>query len=140
MVRTMRRFARLHRFLFRITGGRIAGTWFGRSSVVLLTTSGRRSGRPSTVPLMCLPDGADLVVVASHGGVDREPPWWLNLQADPRANAHVRGERYPVIATQMHGAERDAEWDRFVAAYAGFADYQAGVRRQIAVVRLSRST
>ncbi|GAA4882323.1 nitroreductase/quinone reductase family protein [Actinomycetospora straminea] len=139
MVGLMRRVARAHRLVLSATGGRVGRTWLGGTDIVLLTVVGRRSGRPSTVPLMSLRDGADLVVVASHGGVDREPPWWLNLQAEPRAMARVRGERFPVVASQVHGAERDALWDRFVAAYAGFTGYQAGVRRQIAVVRLRRT-
>jgi deazaflavin-dependent oxidoreductase (nitroreductase family) len=139
MVALMTRVSRVHRLVLRLTGGRIGWTWYGGTDIVLLTVTGRRSGRPSTVPLMSLRDGADLVVVASHGGVDREPPWWLNLRAEPHAIAQVRGEQFPVVASQVHGAERDALWERFVSAYAGFDDYQAGVRRRIAVVRLRRT-
>ena len=88
--------------------------------------------------LLALPDGDDLLVAASHGGVDREPPWWLNLQADPHAQVTLRGERSAVVAEQVGDQEHAAVWARFVAAWPGFADYQAGVRRRIAVVRLRR--
>jgi deazaflavin-dependent oxidoreductase (nitroreductase family) len=112
--------------------------WFGGSDVVLLTVRGRTSGKSFTVPLMSLPDGDDLLVVASQGGVDREPQWWLNLLADPNAQAQVRGKRFAVRAEKVADTERQELWERFVTAYAGFEDYQAKVTRQIAVVRLRR--
>lgn len=138
-VQIMRVIGAVHRSLLRRSGGRIGARWFGGSAVVLLTVTGRRSGRPHTVRLMCLPDGDDLLVVASQGGVDREPQWWLNLLADPHATAEVGGDRFPVTASRVGDAERPALWARFVDAYAGFEDYQAGVRRQLAVVRLRRA-
>jgi deazaflavin-dependent oxidoreductase (nitroreductase family) len=136
LVRTMKRVNRLHIGLLRRTRGRIGSRWFGGSGVLLLTVRGRRSGRPHTVPLMCLPDGGDLVVVASQGGVDREPQWWLNLLADPRAEVELHGRRFPVTASEVEGEQRAALWARFVAATSRFEGYQAGVRRRIAVVRL----
>lgn len=140
LVRTMRVIGGVHGFLLRRSGGRIGSRWLGGSEVVLLTVTGRRSGMPRTVPLMCLRDGDDLLVAASQGGVDREPQWWLNLLADPRATAELRGDRFPVTAAEVGQDERPALWARFVDTYAGFESYQAGVRRQIAVVRLRRSS
>jgi deazaflavin-dependent oxidoreductase (nitroreductase family) len=125
-----------HVALQRLSGGRLANRWFGGSEIVLLTTTGRRSGKPHTVPVMSLRDGADILVPASRGGVDAEPHWWLNLEAEPRATAERQGKRFPVVAERVTDDERDAVWARFVAAYAGFEDYQAGVRRRIALVRL----
>jgi deazaflavin-dependent oxidoreductase (nitroreductase family) len=124
--------------VLRATGGRVGSRWFGGSDVVLLTVRGRTSGKSFTVPLMSLPDGDDLLVVASQGGVDREPQWWLNLLADPNAQAQVRGKRFAVRAEKVADPERQELWERFVTAYAGFEDYQAKVTRQIAVVRLRR--
>ncbi len=138
LVRTMRTFGRAHRWVVRRSGGRLGSRWFGGSDLVLLTVRGRSSGRLHTVPLMSLPEGDDLLVVASQGGVDREPQWWLNLLADPHAEVERRGERFTVVAEQAGDDERQALWDRFVAAYDGFNDYQAKVQRQIAVVRLRR--
>ena len=109
------------------------------ADVVLLTVRGRSSGRLHTVPLMGLRDGRDLLVAASQGGVDREPQWWLNLLADPHAEVEVRRERFTVTAERVSDEERPELWARFVAAYAGFEDYQARVSRQIAVVRLRRA-
>jgi deazaflavin-dependent oxidoreductase (nitroreductase family) len=138
LVRIMRLVGRVHRAVLRASGGRIGSRWLGGSDVVLLTVRGRTSGKRFTVPLMCLPDGDDLLVVASQGGVDREPQWWLNLLADPSAEAQLRGRRFAVRAEQVADSERQELWDRFVATYAGFTDYQAKVSRQIAVVRLRR--
>lgn len=134
----MRASSRVHVAVKRLSGGRLARTWFGGSELVLLTTTGRRTGKRRTVTLMSLRDGADFLVVASQGGVDAEPPWWLNLRAHPEAVLEVRGEPVPVVAEQVSEDERPALWARFVDTYAGFTDYQAAVRREIAVVRLRR--
>jgi len=139
LVRTMRIAGRVHRTVLRASGGRLGARWFGGSDVVQLTVRGRVSGRSFTVPLMSLPDGDDLLVVASQGGVDREPQWWSNLLADPRAEVVWRRRRFGVVAERVGDDERQQLWDRFVATYAGFADYQAKVSRQIAVVRLRRA-
>jgi len=139
LVRTMRVVGRVHRAVLRVSGGRVGARWFGGSDVVQLTVRGRVSGRSFTVPLMSLPDGDDLLVVASQGGVDREPQWWLNLLADPRAEVVWRRHRFGVVAEQVGDDERQQLWDRFVATYAGFDDYQARVSRRIAVVRLRRA-
>src|SRR5260370_40676997 len=76
----------VHRVLYRASGGRIGGRIWGLS-ILLLTTTGRKSGRPRTTPLCFLPDGDSLVVVASNGGMDWRPAWSLNLLAQPRATA-----------------------------------------------------
>jgi len=129
LVRTMKVFGTLHRFVLRVSGGRIGKRWFGGTDVVLLTVRGRRTGASHTVPLMSLRDGRDLFVAASQGGVDREPQWWLNLLADPHAEVEVRRERFTVTAERVSDEERPELWARFVAAYAGFEDYQARVSR-----------
>jgi deazaflavin-dependent oxidoreductase (nitroreductase family) len=82
-------------------------------------------------------DGADLVVAASNGGIDAEPQWWLNLQADPHGEVEVRGERRPVTASVVPEADRDRLWAALMASCPVFDDYQAKVRRRIALVRLS---
>lgn len=132
----MRRISTVHSAVLRGTGGRVGSRWVGGADVILVTVRGRRSGRPHTVTLMCLADGDDLLVAASQGGVDREPQWWLNLLADPRAEVTQRGRRFAVTAQRVAAAERPRLWARFVAVYPGFDRYQAQVRREIAVVRL----
>ena len=138
LVALMRRVAKVHRAVLRLSRGRLGARWLGGSDVVLLTVRGRRTGSPHTVPLMGLRDGRDMIVAASQGGVDCEPQWWLNLRADPNARAEVRGERFDVVAEQVADDERAAVWARFVEAYQGFVTYQAKVQRQIALVRLRR--
>ncbi len=87
------RFAtRLHSSVYRATGGKVGGRLLG-SPVLLLTTTGRKSGRPRTIPLLYLRDGENLVVVASNGGTAGDPAWWLNLMADPEANVEVGGRK-----------------------------------------------
>jgi deazaflavin-dependent oxidoreductase (nitroreductase family) len=131
----MRRVGATHRTVFRLTGGKLGRRWFG-GEVLLLTVVGRRSGRAFTVTLMFVRDGEDFIVAASNGGVDREPQWWLNLQALPQAEAQVGAKRVAVTASQVDDADRPALWEQLGEAYRGFASYQAGVQRQIAVVRL----
>jgi deazaflavin-dependent oxidoreductase (nitroreductase family) len=138
LVRRMQRVNRVHQALVRLSRGRWGHGWFGESVAVALTVTGRRSGRAHTVMLMALHDGDAFIVAASQGGVDREPHWWLNLQADPRAELGFRGERFDVVAEQVGDDEHPALWARFVAAWPRFVEYQAKVRRPISLVRLRR--
>ena len=135
-VRLMKAITRAQVAIVHATGGRWGHRWIAGTEVIALTTTGRRSGEPRTVMVLVLPDGDDLLVAASHGGVDRDPPWWLNLQADPHAQVTTRGERIAVVATEVGDHEHAELWARFVAAWPGFAGYQAKVRRRIALVRL----
>jgi F420H(2)-dependent quinone reductase len=136
LIRVQRRAARLHTGLLRRSGGRL-GNRFRGGDVVLLTHRGRKSGRAFTTPLLHVRDGDDLVVAASNGGVDAEPQWWLNLQADPHGEVQVRGRRWPVVATPVDDADRDRLWQALMARTPTYDDYQAKVRRRIALVRLS---
>ncbi|SNS92159.1 deazaflavin-dependent oxidoreductase, nitroreductase family [Geodermatophilus saharensis] len=133
---TQRHAARVHTALLRRSGGRL-GNRFRGGDVVLLTHRGRRSGRTLTTPLLHVRDGEDLVVAASNGGVDAEPQWWLNLQADPHGEVEVRGRRWPVVATQVDEADRGRLWRALMDRCPTYDDYQARVSRRIALVRLS---
>ncbi|HWN25552.1 MAG TPA: nitroreductase/quinone reductase family protein, partial [Actinomycetospora sp.] len=135
-VRLMKVITRVQVAVVRVTRGRWGHRWIAGTTAIALTTTGRRSGQARTVMLLALSDGEDLLVAASHGGVDREPPWWLNLQADPHVHVQLRGQRFAVVAEQVGDDEHPAVWARFVAAWPGFADYQAKVHRRIALVRL----
>jgi deazaflavin-dependent oxidoreductase (nitroreductase family) len=105
--------------------------------MLLLTTRGRRTGTPHTVPLLYLRDGEALVVIASWGGRPNHPHWYLNLEADAQANVQVLGKTWDVTAAPMEAEERDQWWSRIVEAYGGYAAYQARTDRPIPVVRLS---
>jgi F420H(2)-dependent quinone reductase len=132
---TARRLSRIHAGLYRATGGRI-GRRLVDNDMLLLTTTGRRSGRPHTVPLLYLADGDRLVVIASWGGKPGHPHWYHNLVAEPRAVVQIRSRRFPVVARTAGAAERAAWWPRVVAAYDGYAGYQARTDREIPVVFL----
>jgi deazaflavin-dependent oxidoreductase (nitroreductase family) len=125
-------------WLYRRSGGSIAGKVKG-VPLLLLTTTGRRSGRAWTVPVMYRPDGERLVVVASNGGADRHPAWWLNLRAQPRATVQLGRESFPVTAGEATGEERDRLWPLVVQSYGGYANYAKKTARQIPVVVLKRS-
>ena len=104
--------------------------------VLLLTTTGRKTGKQRTTPLTFLHDGADLVLIASNGGADRPPDWWLNLQHNPRAVVQVGRGKSTVTARTASADERARLWPVITAAYAGYAKYQQKTIRQIPVVLL----
>jgi len=132
---------------FRATNGRVGRTWrIGAGwknpvPTLLLDHVGRKSGRRFTTPLLYLEDGADLVVVASQGGLPHNPQWYRNLLHDPDTTVHVakRG-RVPVRAREAVGEEREQLWPRLVALYADFAKYERWTERQIPVVVLHPRT
>jgi deazaflavin-dependent oxidoreductase (nitroreductase family) len=111
---------------------------------VLLTTRGRRSGKARTWPLSYLPldlheagaSAAGYVVVASNGGQDRHPGWYLNLVAEPRTRVRVRGRATAMRARTAAGEERARLWERVVAGSPGYGRYQEGTTREIPVVVL----
>jgi deazaflavin-dependent oxidoreductase (nitroreductase family) len=110
LVRTATKYlGALHRLLYRASGGRIGGRLWDLP-VVLLTTTGRQSGKQRTVPLCSLRDGDDVVVIASYGGLDRPPAWWLNLEANPQAELLNGRERRTVTARNAGPEERSRLW------------------------------
>jgi deazaflavin-dependent oxidoreductase (nitroreductase family) len=106
--------------------------------VVLLYTTGRRSGAIRRLPLVSFPDGDDLLVVASKGGAPEDPDWYRNLVADPHVWVRRKADFYPALAATLAPDERARAWEMIVAMNPGFADYQAKVERVIPVVRLTR--
>lgn len=132
---TARFLSRIHTALYRLTSGRI-GRRLVDNDMLLLTTTGRHTGRPHTVPLLYLRHGDRYVVFASWGGRDRHPEWYLNLLIDPSARAQVRNQRHPVVATTAHGPERDLWWTRALTTYSGYSTYEARTDRHIPVVFL----
>lgn len=126
---------RLHRLLYRLSGGRI-GTRINGMPVLMLTTRGRRSGDRRTVALQYLAAGSALVVIASFVGEDRQPAWLLNLRADPTATIRRGRREQRMRAREAAGEEREALWQRIVAIDPAFAEYQRRTSRQIPVVML----
>jgi deazaflavin-dependent oxidoreductase (nitroreductase family) len=134
----MRNGMRLAVWLYRRTGGSVGGKMRG-APVLLLTTTGRRTGRTWTTPVMYRNDEDRLVIVASNGGADRHPAWWLNLRANPRATVQIGKESFPVTATETTAEERERLWPLVVETYGGYADYEKKTVRRIPVVLLERS-
>ena len=128
--------ARIHVAMVRRSGGRLVRTFRG-GDVLLISHTGRKSGKAFTTPALYVRDGEDYVVAASNGGIDAEPQWWLNLQADPRGAVEVGGRRTPVLASKVDEADRQRLWDALMAKCPTYDDYQAGVSRRISLVRLS---
>jgi len=124
-----------HAWLLRRTGGRLGGRLVGAEVLVLLTT-GRRSGERREAPMFFLRHGDGYAVVASNGASKRPPAWWLNLQAQPEAEALVRGTSYLVRARPATADEVAELWPRFVQLYSGYAHYKAIATRELPVVML----
>lgn len=127
---------RLHRAVYRATGGRLGGRLAGRD-MLLLTSRGRRSGEPRTTPLSYLADAGDFVVVASNNGGPRDPAWWLNLIAEPMAEIQVGGEQFAVRAHRAESQEHVRLWPLLVAYNPPYATYAKRTARSIPVVVLS---
>jgi deazaflavin-dependent oxidoreductase (nitroreductase family) len=127
----------VHRLLVRLSRGRV-GLELGGMPVVELTTIGRRSGRPRTVLLTApLRDGEGYVVVASRGGDDRHPAWFLNLRERPEVEVAVKGgQRRPMRARIASAEERAAMWPRIAGRYRNYAGYQERTEREIPLVVL----
>lgn len=134
---TARRLSTLHTNLYRLTGGRI-GRRLVANDMLLLTTRGRVTGNPHTVPLLYLTAPDHWVVIASWGGRPDHPEWYKNLVADPRARIQILGESIDVRASTATDSEKSALWPMIVAAYDGYSTYQSRTSRDIPVVLLHR--
>ncbi|WP_166355336.1 nitroreductase family deazaflavin-dependent oxidoreductase [Phytoactinopolyspora limicola] len=132
---TARRLSRLHSWLYRLTGGRV-GRRLVNNDMLLLTTRGRTTGKPHTVPLLYLLDGDTPVVIASWGGRPEHPEWFKNLQVEPSALVQVRSKVWRVRARVADADERAAWWPRVLAAYHGYRTYELNTDRVIPVVFL----
>jgi deazaflavin-dependent oxidoreductase (nitroreductase family) len=127
--------SRAHAWIVRRTGGRLGGKAFGVEILVLRTT-GRRSGEQRESPMFFLDQGAGFAVVASNGASKRPPAWWLNLQAQPDAQALVRGKTHAVHARAASEQEIETLWPRFVELYSGYEHYKSIATRELPVVIL----
>jgi F420H(2)-dependent quinone reductase len=126
---------RLNVPLYRVSGGRIGGR-VGRAPVLLLTTTGRKSGQKRTAPVVYLADGDRLVVINTNAGNERVPAWSLNLGANPEAEIEVGRKRRAVRARVAEGDERAELWRKHNEQYAGFDDYDEKLDREPAVIVL----
>jgi deazaflavin-dependent oxidoreductase (nitroreductase family) len=137
--RTIRLIGRFHAWFWRLAGGRFVDS-AGAAPFLLLTTKGRKTGRLQTTPVLYLENGRDLVVVASFGGNDMHPAWYLNLKECPEAEVVVRGERRRVSAREITREEKKLTWSRLVKLYPQFEIYQHRTNREIPLMRLTPGT
>jgi deazaflavin-dependent oxidoreductase (nitroreductase family) len=118
--------------LYRLSGGRVGGK-INEAPVLLLTTTGRKSGQQRTAPVVYLADGESLVVIGSNAGHSRTPAWSLNLKANPDAEVEVGRKRRRVRARVAKGEERADLWRKHNEQYSGFDEYEARTGRDIAL-------
>lgn len=130
-----RAYRNAHRRLFRWSGGRL-GARINRMDTLLLTTTGRKSGREHTVPLLCLPDGDALVVVASNGGSESHPSWWYNLRAHPEVSVTTRSHARPMWGRAASPEEEARMWPRLAETNDLYGYYPHVTERAIPLVYL----
>jgi deazaflavin-dependent oxidoreductase (nitroreductase family) len=122
---------------FRTHGGKVGGMWEG-TPLLLLTTTGAKSGERRTTPVAYLPDGDRLIVWASNGGSPTTPDWYHNLVAHPHVTVEVGTQTFDAIAVVTADAERERLWTKAVQWYPILAETQAKITRQFPLIALSR--
>jgi deazaflavin-dependent oxidoreductase (nitroreductase family) len=123
---------------YRETDGEYGHDWKQGSSVLLLTTTGRRSGEPRTAPLIYGRNGDDYLIVASKGGADDPPTWYVNLQEEPEVEVQVLGDTFRARARTASAEERPALWREMTSHWPAYDKYQTKTDREIPVVVLER--
>ncbi|TLY09858.1 MAG: nitroreductase family deazaflavin-dependent oxidoreductase [Thaumarchaeota archaeon] len=135
----MNPFTTLHVFLYRLTGGSIGGRFRG-APVLLLTTTGRKTGKQRTTPLLYLADETNLAIVASNGGRDRAPSWWSNLKRNPSVEVQIKRLKRKMTAVQATKEEKGRLWPLLTNMYPPYDDYQRRTQREIPIVLLRPSS
>jgi deazaflavin-dependent oxidoreductase (nitroreductase family) len=130
-------FMATHVALFRATGGKFGGRIQG-APVLLLTTTGNKTGKKRTVPVMSFEQDGQRMVIASAAGAPTHPAWYKNLSANPNVEVEVVGERYEATAETLPADQREKLWPELVKRYPGFGGYQAKTSREIPIVALKR--
>ena len=124
---------------YRETGGEVGHDWREGSTILLLTTKGRKTGEPRTTPLIYAQDGDHYVIVASKGGTPENPGWYENLAKTPEVELQVRDEVFPAHARTAEGEERDRLWRKANEVWSHYDEYQTKTDREIPVVVLERA-
>ncbi len=132
-------FGQEHVERYRATDGAEGHEWQG-TQTLLLTTTGRKSGEPRTTPLIYAPDGDAFAIVASKGGSDEPPAWYLNLAENPEVEVQVKGDRFKARARTANADEKPALWRKMVAEWPSYDEYQERTEREIPVVLLERAS
>jgi deazaflavin-dependent oxidoreductase (nitroreductase family) len=125
---------------YRETGGEVGHIWREGSTILLLTTTGRKSGEPRTTPLIYAQDGDRYVIVASKGGAPEHPGWYENLAKDPNVDLQVKDQVFPARARTAEGEERERLWRKANEVWPHYDEYQTQTDREIPVVVLERAS
>ena len=126
--------SRINILMYRRGGGGGLGGTFWKAPVALLTTTGRKTGQPRVSPLLFLRDGDRVILVASKGGSEKNPMWYLNLKANPKVQVQIKKEVLDLTARDATDEERARYWPQLVKMYPSFDDYQSWTDRKIPIV------
>jgi deazaflavin-dependent oxidoreductase (nitroreductase family) len=132
-------FGQEHVDRYRATDGEEGYSWQRGTTILLLTTRGRRTGAERITPLIFRPHGDDWLIVASRGGTDQPPGWYLNLQAEPEVRVQVRGDVFTARARDATAQEKPDMWRKMAAVWPDYDVYQRNTDRVIPVVVLERA-
>lgn len=127
----MKAYTRINVAVYRASNGRLMNRFPNGSPICLVTMSGRLSGRRRTIPLIYVPDGERVILIASQGGMSTHPLWYHNLKANPQTGITAGGVTRRMIAREARGREKAAAWRVAVQVYPDFDDYQARTTREI---------
>lgn len=125
--------------LQRLTRGRISLLGIAGLPSLMLTVIGRKSGIQRSTPLLCVPSGRDILIAGSNFGIDKEPMWVRNVEANPEVTARFRGRATAMVARRLEGDEREAAWARMLETWPNFAKYEQRTDRRIKLFLLTPS-
>lgn len=126
--------SRAQTWLFKKTNGRLGDKFLRGSEVGILTTTGRKTGEPRDVPLLFLQEEQRIVLVASQGGRDTHPMWYLNIKADAKVAFQTKRETLSLVAREATDDERDHYWPKLDAMYPDYANYRSYTTRKIPII------
>jgi deazaflavin-dependent oxidoreductase (nitroreductase family) len=126
------------KLLQRLTRGRLTLLDIAGLPNLMLTVIGRKSGLPRETPLLCVPDGDDILIAGSNFGSDKQPVWVVNIQANPEVTVRFRGRTRPMVARRLDDdQEREAAWEHMLKTWPNFAVYEQRTNRRIKLFRLT---
>jgi deazaflavin-dependent oxidoreductase (nitroreductase family) len=128
-------FGKFHEAVYRLSGGRLLAR-MGKLEAALVETTGRKSGKPRAIAIICYPYKDSIVISASNSGMDRHPAWYLNMQANPRVRVQRGAEHFEAMAEDVPAAEREALWQQIFAVNDHQREYQTATSREIPLVYL----
>lgn len=130
----MRWYSKYNVFVYRLSGGRTGGTFPGGAPVCLVTMKGRKTGKWRTTPLIHIPHGDNIILVASQGGLSKNPIWYNNLLAHPELEVTVGYERREISAHRASDEQKDKLWVAICSVHSDFGEYQERTERNIPVM------